>query len=116
MKLSKEMRDVHDNCLNQNFQDRNRNVKWDYLRTGQDAFSPSFESRFIGAGRHVYSCGRGLLAPISVRPPHTPKPERGDMCHLSESQIALSHTKAIYAHPSNKCSKQRSSPKRLWQQ
>ena len=46
-------------------------------------------------GRHVYSCGRGILAPISMRPsPKTPvalNPDlsgRDDMSLLSESQIA----------------------------
>ena len=36
-------------------------------------FSPSFESRFIGAGRHVYRKPN----------PYIPKPQRGDMCSFT---------------------------------
>ena len=75
------------------FQDRNRNVKRDYFRKGQGAFSPScFESRFIGAGRHVYSIP---IAPYPKAPVLNPDLSgRGDMCHLSESQIASSGAKS----------------------
>ena len=79
------------------FQDRNQNVKRDYFRKGQGAFSPSFESRLF---RSVNPENRDLLSACPDSSGYVGDLSgSGDMCHLSESKIVPSHPKAIHAHP-----------------